>query len=148
MGWGDFNDDDSIFGWDYIDYMNKTGIYEESHDDEDPNDELLLFGLDPDELENMSQDERCAAIEEAGLDPDDYDFYNTGTYSGNKTTSSRMTNYSNRATKTSSGKWSIMEFVIVITIISIIGYAVVAFGGELLGTIVIIIIFIILMTCF
>ena len=32
-------------------------------------------GLDVDELELMDPDERAEALEEAGLDPDDYDFY-------------------------------------------------------------------------
>ena len=36
--------------------------------------ELELSGLDPLELEYMSAYERRAALEEAGLDPDDYDF--------------------------------------------------------------------------
>lgn len=31
--------------------------------------------LDVDELELMDPDERAEALEEAGLDPDDYDFY-------------------------------------------------------------------------
>ena len=33
-----------------------------------------MSGLDPDELEFMDADERRAALENAGLDPDDYDF--------------------------------------------------------------------------
>lgn len=33
-----------------------------------------LFGLDADELELMDADERREALEDAGLDPDDYDF--------------------------------------------------------------------------
>ena len=36
--------------------------------------ELELSELDPLELEYMSAYERRAALEEAGLDPDDYDF--------------------------------------------------------------------------
>ena len=36
--------------------------------------ELELSGMDPLELEYMSAYERRAALEEAGLDPDDYDF--------------------------------------------------------------------------
>ena len=66
-------DNDPVFGWDYIDYMNKTGMYEEAHDEEDPEGELMMFGLDPIELENMSEDARREAIEDAGLDPDDFD---------------------------------------------------------------------------
>ena len=33
-----------------------------------------MSGLDPAELEFMDADERREAIEDAGLDPDDYDF--------------------------------------------------------------------------
>lgn len=36
--------------------------------------EFELSGLDADELEFMGADERREALEEAGLDPDDYDF--------------------------------------------------------------------------
>lgn len=36
--------------------------------------ELEIAGLDKDELEFMDDDERREAIEDAGLDPDDYDF--------------------------------------------------------------------------
>ena len=36
--------------------------------------ELNLFGLDLDELEFMDPDERREALENAGLDPDEYDF--------------------------------------------------------------------------
>lgn len=36
-------------------------------------DYLDATGLDLDELENMDEDERREALEEAGLDPDDYD---------------------------------------------------------------------------
>lgn len=36
--------------------------------------ELEMTGLDVDELEFMDEDERREVIEEAGLDPDDYDF--------------------------------------------------------------------------
>jgi hypothetical protein len=35
----------------------------------------MAAGLDVDELELMDPDERAEALEEAGLDPDDYDFY-------------------------------------------------------------------------
>lgn len=36
--------------------------------------EFELSGLDADELEFMDADERREALEDAGLDPDDYDF--------------------------------------------------------------------------
>ncbi len=37
-------------------------------------DDLELAGLDRDELEIMDEDERRETLEDAGLDPDDYDF--------------------------------------------------------------------------
>jgi len=36
--------------------------------------ELSSAGLDLDELNLMDEDERISAIEDAGLDPDDFDF--------------------------------------------------------------------------
>ena len=41
---------------------------------EDFDDELEMAGLDRDELEFMDEDERREALEDAGLDPDDYEF--------------------------------------------------------------------------
>jgi len=41
--------------------------------DED-NDDLEISGLDYEELSMMDEDERIEALEDAGLDPDDYDF--------------------------------------------------------------------------
>ena len=37
-------------------------------------DAAIKAGLDVDELELMDPDDRAEALEEAGLDPDDYDF--------------------------------------------------------------------------
>lgn len=42
-------------------------------DEED--DDLELYGLCRDELDMMDEDERRETLEEAGLDPDDYDEY-------------------------------------------------------------------------
>ena len=36
--------------------------------------DAMAAGLDVDELERMNPDDRTEALEEAGLDPDDYDF--------------------------------------------------------------------------
>ena len=36
-------------------------------------DELIAAGLDPAELESMDDFERCEAIKNAGLNPDDYE---------------------------------------------------------------------------
>lgn len=41
--------------------------------EEEGDDELDLYGLDRDELEMMDEDERRETLEEAGLNPDDYD---------------------------------------------------------------------------
>lgn len=41
--------------------------------EEEGDDELDLYGVDRDELEMMDEDERRETLEEAGLDPDDYD---------------------------------------------------------------------------
>ena len=47
----------------------------ETHDDDnDMIDEIETAGLDYDELSFMDEDERNEALEDAGLDPDDYDF--------------------------------------------------------------------------
>lgn len=37
-------------------------------------DEFCQAGIDPEDLEYMSADERREILEDAGLDPDDYDF--------------------------------------------------------------------------
>ena len=45
-----------------------------SDETEDFDDELEMAGLDRFDLEFMDEDERREAIEDAGLDPDDFDF--------------------------------------------------------------------------
>lgn len=42
--------------------------------EEEDRDELYAAGIDPEELEYMSGDERREVLENVGLDPDDYDF--------------------------------------------------------------------------
>ena len=42
-------------------------------DDDELMDEIEMAGLDADELEYMDEDERREALEDAELDPDDYD---------------------------------------------------------------------------
>ena len=77
MGRYDDEDDDDLFEeLDDYDYTHKTGFYEEDEEDEEDEDletELILAGLDLDELSEMSEDDRREAIEDAGLDPDDFD---------------------------------------------------------------------------
>ena len=41
---------------------------------EEDHDELYQAGIDPEDLEYMSAGERREILEDAGLDPDDYDF--------------------------------------------------------------------------
>jgi hypothetical protein len=48
------------------------GDFGEQSEDED--DELELAGLDRFDLEMMDEDERREALDDAGLDPDDFDF--------------------------------------------------------------------------
>ena len=50
-----------------------SSIVEEEKKEEE-HDELYVAGIDPEELEYMSGDERREILEDAGLDPDDYDF--------------------------------------------------------------------------
>ena len=58
---------------DYYDRVNHLGIYKDPEPEPDPEDDIYLHGLDPDELGNMSEERRREAIRDAGLDPDDYD---------------------------------------------------------------------------
>lgn len=51
-------------------YMGSDELEDEEEDKEL---ELELAGLDLDELEEMDEDERREALEDAGLDPNDYD---------------------------------------------------------------------------
>lgn len=58
----------------------ESSSYDDEEDYEDDEDydfdetELELAGIDPEELEYMDEDERRECLEEAGLDPDDFDF--------------------------------------------------------------------------
>ena len=54
--------DDIVFG------------HDDSNSDTEEDDDFTCVGLDRTELEYMDEDERREAIEDAGLDPDDYDF--------------------------------------------------------------------------
>ena len=62
-----------------MDFMAFNELMSESDDlcdgeNEDLVDEIESAGLDYDELSFMDEDERREALEDAGLDPDDYDF--------------------------------------------------------------------------
>ena len=56
-------------------FEDNNGLSSGSIDDEDDDvlDEIEMAGLDRDELEFMDEDERREALEDAGLDPDDYE---------------------------------------------------------------------------
>ena len=58
-----------------MDFMAFNEMTKEEDDtNEETDDELEMAGLDYDELSFMDEDERREALEDAGLDPDDYDF--------------------------------------------------------------------------
>ena len=76
----DLNRDGKIDGaeWAFINdtfFEDNNGISSGSSVDEDDDvlDEIEMAGLDRDELELMDEDERRSALEDAGLDPDDFD---------------------------------------------------------------------------
>lgn len=56
--------DDLVFGHDEV----------SSTDEDELEDDLILAGLDLEEIEFMDEDEKREALENAGLDPDLYDF--------------------------------------------------------------------------
>lgn len=56
-----------------LDFYTSSNSVDE--DDEEEDMELEIAGLDRWELENMDEDERRETLEDAGLDPDDFDFF-------------------------------------------------------------------------
>lgn len=58
--------------------FGNPGYFANDSDEDDSDDDfeaaVVAAGLDVDELEFMDPDERAEVLEEAGLDPDDYDF--------------------------------------------------------------------------
>lgn len=56
-----------------FEFLEELGRESEDPDEAEAT-ELELSGLDPIELEFMDADERREALEDAGLDPDEYDF--------------------------------------------------------------------------
>lgn len=76
--WMDFDGDGDF---DIVDMLIAEDLLS-NNDDEDNDefedtfeDELIAAGLDPIELEFMDPEERAEVLEDAGLDPDDYDYY-------------------------------------------------------------------------
>lgn len=59
----------------HIALFGDAGSFEDDSDEDDLECDATIAGLDLDELEFMDEDERREALEDAGLDPDDYDFY-------------------------------------------------------------------------
>lgn len=71
----DFDGDGKLDGYEYA-VMDDVvfGHDEDSDDCDELDDDITAAGLDATELEYMDEDERREALEDAGLDPDDYDF--------------------------------------------------------------------------
>ena len=85
--WMDLNGDGEIDGTEMMFAQEMICSSREEHEalfgdagdfKDDANDnfetDAMLAGLDADELEFMDSDERAEALEEAGLEADDYDF--------------------------------------------------------------------------
>lgn len=85
--WMDLNGDGEIDGTEMMFAQEMICSSREEHEalfgdagdfEDDANDnfetDAMLAGLDADELEFMDSDERAEALEEAGLEADDYDF--------------------------------------------------------------------------
>ena len=73
----DFNRDGKLDAFERameFDFLNSLDESDNDGYDDDELTELELSGLDPEELEYMDADERRVVLEDAGLDPDDYDF--------------------------------------------------------------------------
>ena len=79
----DFNGDDKLDTFeramDFMAFDNMVNDTSDTFEEDDEEDELVckleLEGLDYDELELMDEDERNEVLEDAGLDPVDYDFW-------------------------------------------------------------------------
>ena len=54
--------------------FGNAGDFEDDSAEDDFEADVMAAGLDVDELELMDPDERAEVLEEAGLDPGDYDF--------------------------------------------------------------------------
>ena len=71
----DFDEDGKLNAYEYAVMDDVVFGHEEDSSDEDDEfeDDLTAAGLDVLELECMDEEERREALEDAGLDPDDYD---------------------------------------------------------------------------
>lgn len=86
--WMDFNDDGRVdftemmfveemlctSGEEHEALFGNTGDFDEDDTEPDLEMDVIAAGLDPVDLEYMDAEERAEVLEEAGLDPDDYDF--------------------------------------------------------------------------
>ena len=73
----DFNGDGKLDNWEraaQFQFMEEMLSEDSRSSDYDDCDVFGDAGLDYDELEMMDPDERRGALEDAGLDPDEYDF--------------------------------------------------------------------------
>ena len=71
----DFDDDGRLNAYEYAVMDDVVFRHDEESDDSDElEDDLAGTGLNAMDLEFMDDDERREALEDAGLDPDDYDF--------------------------------------------------------------------------
>lgn len=72
----DFDGDGKLNAYEYSVMYDVVFGYEDTETSEvdELEDELSLAGLEVTELEYMDEDERRETLEDAGLDPDDYDF--------------------------------------------------------------------------
>lgn len=84
MKWMDFNRDGEVDATESFFAAEMLCGSKEEHEalfgdagdfeSDDADDELEMAGLDRFDLELMDEDERREVLEDAGLDPDDYDF--------------------------------------------------------------------------
>lgn len=76
----DWNDDGKLDSFEQANQfefeqrMLEEDLVDDDEDDDDDDLDLDLAGLDRFDLEMMDEDERHEALEDAGLDPGDYDF--------------------------------------------------------------------------
>ena len=70
----DFDGDGKLNTYEYSIMDDIVFGHDDSNSDTEEDDDFTCVGLDRTELEYMDEDERREAIEDAGLDPDDYDF--------------------------------------------------------------------------
>ena len=71
----DLNRDGKLDAWERaMEYDFITSLNDDCEDEDEELTELELAGIDPIELEYMDAEERREVLEDAGLDPDDYDF--------------------------------------------------------------------------